>query len=78
MNLGDIRWALMDWIYPTLYWDIWRALVNVVKNLLVPQSTEILLSDYSTGWLLRRANLHEIIYICFPITCLVMTIHYIN
>jgi hypothetical protein len=37
MDLREIEWADMDWIYLTQYRGQWRALVNTVMNLLVPQ-----------------------------------------
>jgi hypothetical protein len=39
MNLGEIGWGGVDWINLAQdrdKWDKWRALVNVVMNLLVP------------------------------------------
>jgi hypothetical protein len=35
MDLKEIGWGGMDWIYPTQDRDQWRALVNTVLNLLV-------------------------------------------
>jgi hypothetical protein len=36
MDLLEIRWCGVDWIGLTSGRDKWRALVNVVMNLLVP------------------------------------------
>jgi hypothetical protein len=35
MDLGEIGWGSVDWIGLTLDRDKWRALVNLMKNLLV-------------------------------------------
>jgi hypothetical protein len=32
MDLQEVGWRGMDWIYLAQYSDRWRALVNVVKN----------------------------------------------
>jgi hypothetical protein len=40
--------------------DWWRALVNTVMNLRVPQCVGKFLSSYTTGGFSRRAQLHEI------------------
>jgi hypothetical protein len=34
MDLREVEWGDMDWIYLTEYRDQWRALVNIVINLL--------------------------------------------
>jgi hypothetical protein len=36
MDLMEIRWEGMDWIYLAHDRDHWRVLVNTVMNLLVP------------------------------------------
>jgi hypothetical protein len=36
MDLREIGWGDMDWIYLAQDRDQWRALVNVVMNLQVP------------------------------------------
>jgi hypothetical protein len=41
MDLGEIGWDGMDWIDLALDRDQWRALVNTVINLLVPQNVYI-------------------------------------
>jgi hypothetical protein len=42
--------------------DQWRALVNTVVNLRVPQNVLKLLSRCVTGGFSRRAQLHEVNY----------------
>jgi hypothetical protein len=36
MNLREIEWCSMDWVYLAQDRDQWRALVNWVMNLQVP------------------------------------------
>jgi hypothetical protein len=36
IDLGEIGWDGMDWIYLDEDTDLWRALVNTVMNLRVP------------------------------------------
>jgi hypothetical protein len=36
VNLQEVGWAGMDWIYLAQDRDRWQVLVNVVMNLLVP------------------------------------------
>jgi hypothetical protein len=36
MDLRDIDWGDMDWIYLSRNRDQWRALVNKVMNLRIP------------------------------------------
>jgi hypothetical protein len=38
MNLSEIGWDGVDWIVMAQDRDQWRALVNTVLNLLVPQN----------------------------------------
>jgi hypothetical protein len=38
MDLGEIRWDGMDWIDLAQDRDKWRALLNTVMNLRVPQN----------------------------------------
>jgi hypothetical protein len=40
--------------------DQWRALVNTVMNLRVPQNAGKFLSSCTTGGFSRRAQLHEV------------------
>jgi hypothetical protein len=59
MNLREIGWDGMDWIDLAQDRDLWRALVNMVMNLQVPQIAGKLLSNCTSGSLSRRAQLHE-------------------
>jgi hypothetical protein len=49
----------MDWIDLVQDKDRWRALVNTVMNLLVPQNAGKFFSSCTTGGFSRRAQLHE-------------------
>jgi hypothetical protein len=40
--------------------DQWRALVNTVMNLRVPENIRVFLSSCTTGSFSRRAQLHEV------------------
>jgi hypothetical protein len=52
--LGEIGWDGVDW-------DQWRALVNMVINLRVPQNAGKFLNSCTTGGFSRRAQLREVI-----------------
>jgi hypothetical protein len=49
MDLTEIGWDGMDWIDLAQDRDQWRALVNTVMNLRVPQSDGKFLSSCTTG-----------------------------
>jgi hypothetical protein len=57
MDLGEVGWGDVDQIGLAQDKDKWRALVNSVMNLLVPQNAEKLSSGFTTGGL-SSAQLH--------------------
>jgi hypothetical protein len=59
MDLREIGWDGMDWIDLDQDRDKWRALVNTVMNLRVPQNAGKFLSSCRIGGSSRRAQLHE-------------------
>jgi hypothetical protein len=59
MDLREIGWDGVDWIDLAQDSDQWRALVNTVMNLRVPQNTENFLSGCISDSFSRRAQLHE-------------------
>jgi len=36
MDLREIEWEVVDWIYLAQYKDLWRAVVNTVMRIRVP------------------------------------------
>jgi hypothetical protein len=50
----------MDWIDPAHNRDWWRALVNTITTLLVPQNFGKFLSGCRTGSFSGRVQLHEV------------------
>jgi hypothetical protein len=49
-----------DWmVWIGLIWDQWRALVNTVMNLRVPQNSGKFSNSCTIGSFSRRAQLHE-------------------
>jgi hypothetical protein len=50
----------MEWIDLAQDRDHWRALVNMVMNLQVPEHVGKFLSSCTTGGFSRRAELHEV------------------
>jgi hypothetical protein len=57
MDVGEIRWGAVDWISLAQDGDKWRALVNTVMNLRVPQNAGKLSSGFTTGGLSSSAQL---------------------
>jgi hypothetical protein len=49
----------MNWIYLTQNTDQWRALVNTVMNLWVPENAGKFLSNCRIGNFSRKTQLHE-------------------
>jgi hypothetical protein len=60
MDLRQIRWGGMDWTDLAQDTDQWRALVNMIMKLWVPQNVGKFLSRSTTGSISRRAHLHRI------------------
>jgi hypothetical protein len=57
--LREIGWDGMDWINLAQDRDQWRALVNTVMNLQVPQNPGKFLSGCTIGSFPRRAQLRK-------------------
>jgi hypothetical protein len=58
MDLREIGWDGMHWIELAQDRYRWRALVNTVMNLRVPQNAEFL-SSFTIGGFSRRTRLYE-------------------
>jgi hypothetical protein len=65
MDFREIGWGGMDWIDLAQDRDWWRALVNTVMSLWVPQNFGKFLSGCATGGFSKRAQLHGVSYISF-------------
>jgi hypothetical protein len=59
MDLREIGWDVVDWIDMVQDRDQWRALVNTVMNLRVPQNVRKFLRGCTVGGSSRRAQLRE-------------------
>jgi hypothetical protein len=59
MDLREIGWDGVDWIDMTQDRDQWRAPVNMVLNVRVPQNAGKFFSGCTTGAISRRAQLRE-------------------
>jgi hypothetical protein len=62
MDLRDIGCDGMDWIDMAQDRDQWRALMNTIMNLWVPQNAGKFFSRCTIGGFSRRAQLHERVY----------------
>jgi hypothetical protein len=60
MDLGKVGWGDVDWIGLAQDRNRWRALVNAVMNLWVPQNAGKLWSGCTTGVLSSSAQLHRV------------------
>jgi hypothetical protein len=60
MDHREIGEGGMDWIHLAQDRDQWRAFVNTVMNLWVPQNVGKLLSSGATVGFSRRAQLHRV------------------
>jgi hypothetical protein len=60
MDLREIGWGDMDWTDLAQDRDQWRALVNTVMKLQVPQNAGKFLSSCTIDSFSRRAQLHEV------------------
>jgi hypothetical protein len=58
MDIREIGWDGVDWIDLAPGRDQWRALVNTVMNLRVPQNSGKFLSSCTIGGFSRKAQLH--------------------
>jgi hypothetical protein len=59
MDFREIGWDGMVWIDVAPDRDEWRAFVNTVMNLWVPQNAGKFMSSCTIGSFSRRAQLHE-------------------
>jgi hypothetical protein len=59
MDLRDIGLDVVDWIDLAQNRDQWRALVNAVMNLRIPQNAGKFMSRCLIGGFSRKAQLHE-------------------
>jgi hypothetical protein len=62
-----LQWACMDWIDVAQDRDQWKALVNMVMNLVGSINAGNFLSSCTTGGFLRRAQLREVSYLLIPL-----------
>jgi hypothetical protein len=60
MDVREIGWDAMDWIDLAQDRDKWRAPVNTVMKIRVPQNIGKFLSSCATGGFSRRSQLHGV------------------
>jgi hypothetical protein len=60
MYLIEIGWGGMDWIDLALDRDQWRALVNTVMNLRIPQNVGMFLNSCTTVGFSKRVQLQGV------------------
>jgi hypothetical protein len=60
LDLGKVEWGDVDWIGLGQDRNRWRALVNSVLNLRVPQNAGKLSSGLTTGSLSSSSQLHRV------------------
>jgi hypothetical protein len=65
MYLGEVEWGDVDWICLAQGRNRWRALVNSVLNLRVPESAGKLSSGLTTCGLSSSAQLHRVSLVSF-------------
>jgi hypothetical protein len=69
----------VDWIDLAEDRDQWRALVNTIMNLGVPQNAGKFLNTCTTGGFSRKAQLHEVSYmIHFSFYCIYHELFLLN
>jgi hypothetical protein len=54
ISLREIRWRIIEWIDLAQDRHQWRALVNMLMNLRVPQNAGMFLNSCTTGGFSRR------------------------
>jgi hypothetical protein len=62
MDLGEVGWGDVNWIGLAKDRNRWRALVNLVLNLRVPQNVRKLSSGLTSGGLFHSAQLYRVSY----------------
>jgi hypothetical protein len=60
MDLSEIGWGGMDWIDLDQDRVQWRALVNTVMNLRVPENAGKFLSSCAIRGFSRKPQIHEV------------------